>query len=816
MGSHAFPFVDEDLCCPVCRNPLSSPGSPPKHKVNKQKLGRGKGWAPHQQNNIKAYRNTRIAVGKFKDNEEISLAQCGHLFHKFCLRHYCFLFREDRPNNTSKVGCPICQASISMSSSHLLDYKAHQGRPSEFDKDYTKTEIMHEELSGQKETVTKKLKRIADSIDNGYHNLNIYRSHRHKLKQELRQVKSIKHEIEGLYGKVQYADRMLACMQTQHLKIVRKFINAAKHKTLENFVHLPRRLFPILSYIEQDDRLVRNLGEILVPIQVNNLKSDRRSLLKEILSVVNEKLASERKHADANSQPVQLIDIKKPQNNKGDVATNEHASSPVVVKVQKSSISILSSASLTQASIQKILSNVEGPIRVLKKAHKSEKQKKVKPTQKLSNSVVDNVSASDIKIIYMPKRKMIQQLSEPCRAIEESESSIATVPVRKCISTDAVLMKAHKKKTKGDAKSKRKLKLTNKRSNSITAISMDKNKQVAGNEFSSGDQVTLKGANLPLTEVGIHGKIELLQKNDIECETLSDADDQQCPSKLPKQAASILEMIYDNLEEERKSNHHIMKAIETGGKHQQITFDENQNELSENSQSLIANSMYEENIWQRPMFYRVDRKGVLRPESPSCVVFREPTFLCNSSRSSRTSNNEMIGSYQPDEENQLDTMSPEERYLIAKEQESLFPKNTIVIGGTRPMFHGIPACLGMPDNKNILRAQSDLHHTPFYLKKWQEQLPSRKVLTDAQRGIPTPIQTSRTISLKRNVIPHLATPALTRPKDVCQPMYKTPSIQLPPLSMFPAKRPSTAECGSVGNREEGPDSLKRFYNGVYD
>ncbi|ODM91455.1 E3 ubiquitin-protein ligase TRAIP [Orchesella cincta] len=822
---------EEDLCCPVCRNPLSTPGSPLKNKVHKQKLTNGKGFAPHQQNTIKAYRNTRIAVGKFKDNEEISLAQCGHLFHKFCLRHYCFLFRQDRPNNSSKVSCPQCQASISMISSHLIDYKVHQGKPTEFDREFTKTEVMHEELSGQKDTVGKKLTRVSDSIENGYHNLDIYRSHRHKLKQELRQTKSLRHEIEGLYGKIQYADRMLGCMQTQHLKIVRKFINAAKQKAPENFVHLPRRLFPFLSYIEEDDRLVRNLGEILVPIQVNNLKSDRRSLLKEILAVVSEKLATEKQEAEADATQEQLVDTQRRQANQ--FGSNEHPTSPVVVKVQNSSVSIISSASLTKASIQKILATVEGPIRALKKAHKSAKQKKVKLIQKLSNNVVDNVSASDIKIIYMPKRKMIQQLSEPCRNIEESECSLATVPVRKCISTDAVLMKTRKKKAKADGKpkSKRKLKLTNKRSNSITVISTDK-EQVVGKEYNSGDQVTLNfvsgQTNPPLPEVAINKIKRHAEEHRQEAQPLDftnleyeDPTDIVDSSELPK-ATSVLEIIYDNLEEDRKSNHHIFEANQRRGVQHPTDLDENQNEICENSGELVVNSLYEDTTWQqKPMFYRVDKKGVLRAESPSCVVFREPTFLCNSARDSRINNSVVVYDDQPDEENQLDAMSPEERYLIATEQESIFSKNSMSSGGTKPMFHGIPACLGMPDTQNMLRAQSDLRHTPFYLKRWQKHLPSNKVLNDAQRRIPMqkPLQTARTIqNPKRSSRPPLPNPALSsRPQEIFQPMFRSPSIHLPPLSMFPAKRPSTAECNNIEDgHQEGPESLKRFYNGAFE
>lgn len=91
MGSHAV-NVEEDLSCPVCKKPLSSPGAPPKPKPHK--LGRGRGRAPHLHSSFQAHRDTRMAVGKFKDNEEIVIAQCGHLFHKFCLRHYCYLVRE--------------------------------------------------------------------------------------------------------------------------------------------------------------------------------------------------------------------------------------------------------------------------------------------------------------------------------------------------------------------------------------------------------------------------------------------------------------------------------------------------------------------------------------------------------------------------------------------------------------------------------------------------------------------------------------------------------------------------------------------------
>lgn len=57
-----------------------------------------------------------------------------------------------------------------------------------------------------------------------------------------------------------------------------------KEKAPKDFIHFPRRLAPFLEIIRYDDRLIRDLGEVIVPIRLNHLKSDRHSLLKGIIS----------------------------------------------------------------------------------------------------------------------------------------------------------------------------------------------------------------------------------------------------------------------------------------------------------------------------------------------------------------------------------------------------------------------------------------------------------------------------------------------------------------------------------------------------
>lgn len=62
-----------------------------------------------------------------------------------------------------------------MMKSLTVEYRSHQNRPMDNDKDFTKTSIMNSELSGQKDTARNKLQRLLETNDDGGHNLEVYR-----------------------------------------------------------------------------------------------------------------------------------------------------------------------------------------------------------------------------------------------------------------------------------------------------------------------------------------------------------------------------------------------------------------------------------------------------------------------------------------------------------------------------------------------------------------------------------------------------------------------------------------------------------------
>lgn len=76
--------LSEELCCPVCEMSLARHPSPRPDVIE----GNGNA-ATAMRNEIR-----EIRAGKFRDSELIVAAPCGHIFHRFCLRHYCFIYQQ--------------------------------------------------------------------------------------------------------------------------------------------------------------------------------------------------------------------------------------------------------------------------------------------------------------------------------------------------------------------------------------------------------------------------------------------------------------------------------------------------------------------------------------------------------------------------------------------------------------------------------------------------------------------------------------------------------------------------------------------------
>lgn len=73
-----------------------------------------------------------------------------------------------------KVNCPMCQRHISMSS-QAVDYRSHQDRPNDRDKDFTKTSVMNNELSDQMIIVQQRVQNVESAVEDENHNFRIYR-----------------------------------------------------------------------------------------------------------------------------------------------------------------------------------------------------------------------------------------------------------------------------------------------------------------------------------------------------------------------------------------------------------------------------------------------------------------------------------------------------------------------------------------------------------------------------------------------------------------------------------------------------------------
>lgn len=444
------------------------------------------------------------------------------------------------------------------------------------------------------------------------------------------------------------------------------------------------------------------------------------------------------------------------------------------------------------------------------------------------------MSTTDIQVLYMPKRNIVEPTSQPCRTMEAD--SCVMVPVRRCKSTNAVLMKS--KKTKGPSTYRQVDKRTSKsmvcerRSNSATVIMSTPSKNVQ-KKLSSSQNGTLSNKvnepkKLPLRDAdcikSLMKDYDSCTKNLNEMEELQDnannnrisgnltyrvdyngnADPETALKEDSKETVSLLKLIYDNLEEEHNSTINFSYREKCPWADQDI-----------NSDAIKAD------IRPLPQFFRVDRRGIARPETPQTERFHQPTFLSTNVPNCEKSGF-MLGPFIPDEENQINALSSDDRLMIATDQEAILSsRSTCGNSSRRSMFHGVPACMGMPNgNSNNLHIPPDALSMPFYLKKWQQQLTSRKMLKAVPRRVTNgPLKSNRVMHSPR----YNATNSFKQPNVSTYQRYNelrklspSPAIHLPPLSMYPAKRPPTAKSEDLpesGYHREGPErEISRMYD----
>lgn len=119
---------------------------------------------------------------------------------------------------------------------------------------------------------------------------------------------------------------------------------------------------------------------------------------------------------------------------------------PVVVKVQRSMVSIFSRSALDKESLKNILLEVKGPINKLHDAHhKFTTTKQKQKTNNNNNSKQIRRSVSDIQVLFESRRKQHESGSAP--PLDSDTEFLKTVPLRRCKSTEPILMKARGRKT---------------------------------------------------------------------------------------------------------------------------------------------------------------------------------------------------------------------------------------------------------------------------------------------------------------------------------------------------------------------------------
>lgn len=507
---------------------------------------------------------------------------------------------------------------------------------------------------------------------------------------------------------------------------------------------------------------------------------------------------------------------------------DEHSKKPsIFVKVRKSSISILSSTNLTRESIQKIIKTVDIPLRDSRKLGKTAiNNKKVYISEKVSKREENKMSSTDIQVLYMPKRNTVDLASQPqpCRPAEEADSCVI-VPVRRCRSTNAVLVKSKKTKDpltfRQAGKRPSKSMVCERRSNTAAVVmSVEAQNDTLSNKVNESKKLPVRDADC----------IQNLIKDYTSCtknlnemkEFQDNANNNEISNNLTyrvdpngnaasettvkeetKESTSLLKLIYDNLEEERKSTTHF-----------------NHRERGPWADPEIRENTTEVNSRPLPQFFRVDGRGVPRPETPQTERFRMPTFLSNVSNCENSGY--MKSSCIPDEENQIGALSSDDRIIIASEQEAVLSSRTTCGTPRRcSMFHGVPACMGMPGANNYIHIPPDQLNVPCYLKKWQQQLASRKVLKAVPRRLTNaPLKSGRIMHSPR----HNAVNSCSRQPNVSTyqrfnemgKLSPSPAIHLPPLSMYPVKRPQTPKYDKLTESDSHREGPERESSRMYD
>jgi len=289
---------------------------------------------------------------------------------------------------------------------------------------------------------------------------------------------------------------------------------------------------------------------------------------------------------------------------------------------------------------------------------------------------------------------------------------------------------------------------------------------------------------------------------------------------LPGQTTSLLETIYDQLDEERN-----FQSCKSSGSLGWATGGEETNDNESQWQGPTGG----EQEWssQPPQFFRVDNRGILHPEDPRYGSFRQPTFLCSTSNLGGAEKRDVVTVHdESDEENQLKTLSPEERLSIAAEKEAELIKTQFGCGRKRHAFHGIPACLGMSHGQYRAEASWIPHNTPFYLRKWQQQLNSARKLNQSKKSMSIPHVSATKLNYTGQRGGGVASMTVPRYNSVLQQRQFSPRMRedpnrnfLPPLTTSPAKRPTTAECAKMTEFEYGDynrSGAEMILSGNYD
>lgn len=384
----------------------------------------------------------------------------------------------------------------------------------------------------------------------------------------------------------------------------------------------------------------------------------------------------------------------------------------VFVKVSKSSISIMSTAKLTKEWIEQIAKSVDVPLPGLNKGKKkSISFMQTKNRLNIAESVVEE-SAVDIQVLYKPK-------TEVNPVMERSNSRTETqvdIPVRKCRSTEAILVKVKKDL----CLMKKDFEKTQPRCQTSRAT------LVPSDARSKDDEITGEKHNFPVTK----STIEAARSPSASPHQLANVDDKGDASC---KKSSLLKLIFDALEQSRSATNLV------------------------------------ESPPPPPPLFELDGKGIPRAQ----INFRQPSFLTSVSNIGAPKY-ALFGSLEPDIENQLNALTPEDKTLLVKEYEACHRPS--VQNG--PLYHSVPARFNSIRGQHQLYFPSESHATPIYLRKWTEQFGTRR--PRQENYVQLPVSQNRIIM----------SPKRHRPRNQTGTGRKT-GIRLPPLTMAPSKRPLT-------------------------